>query len=377
MSKQKFTIFERQALWMAHSKKCAYTGEVLGLQNMHIDHIVNEGLAENPAAFAKLKADWGLPDDFDIYGYGNLLPCTQARNLQKNDLQFDKPTGLFFLQIAANKIDVVETNIEKLKKQQDKFKGVLVLQGLIGEGKLSVEEVASLLENYQSKTEDVFELIEGLGFVEHETITRIRKTEIDELRKLPIKLGLNTHIDGVELTNDNTEKVFVRTCEEYENAMKSGFFPYTTFDIKMATYFEHQCGLLKSLATAEIPEVSHIANPRIGIVDLHLLPFNMFFHWGDQKQDWAPNTSYQDKIDQGELFVKSIKSNLLRIESEANGQQLIEVARADFNNDGIEDILLFEYCYAVGGTFGAGGIKVISRTTPNGLFEEIDMNSKS
>lgn len=51
------------------------------------------------------------------------------------------------------------------------------------------------------------------------------------------------------------------------------------------------------------------------------------------------------------------------------GQQLIEVARADFNNDGIEDILLFEYCYATHGTLGFGGIRILTRKTENGLFE--------
>lgn len=53
------------------------------------------------------------------------------------------------------------------------------------------------------------------------------------------------------------------------------------------------------------------------------------------------------------------------------GQQLIEVARADFNGDGIEDILLFEYCYATHGTFGFGGITIIISRRADGLFEPI------
>jgi len=68
-----------------------------------------------------------------------------------------------------------------------------------------------------------------------------------------------------------------------------------------------------------------------------------------------------------------VSQNLLRIESAAMGQQLIEVARADFNGDGIEDILLFEYCYATGGTLGFGGIKIITRLSSDGMFELVSL----
>jgi hypothetical protein len=53
------------------------------------------------------------------------------------------------------------------------------------------------------------------------------------------------------------------------------------------------------------------------------------------------------------------------------GQQLIEVARADFNGDGIEEILLFEYTWAIGGTFGAGGMRILTRKNEDALFEEV------
>jgi len=51
------------------------------------------------------------------------------------------------------------------------------------------------------------------------------------------------------------------------------------------------------------------------------------------------------------------------------GQQLVEVARADFNGDGCEDILLFEYCYATHGTLGFGGVRILSRRSIDGKFE--------
>ena len=51
------------------------------------------------------------------------------------------------------------------------------------------------------------------------------------------------------------------------------------------------------------------------------------------------------------------------------GQMLKEVVRADFNNDGIEDVLLFEYHHVTKGTFAYGGIIVLTQKSMNGKFE--------
>jgi hypothetical protein len=52
-------------------------------------------------------------------------------------------------------------------------------------------------------------------------------------------------------------------------------------------------------------------------------------------------------------------------------QHLIEVVRADFNGDGLEEILLFNYFYVTDGTFGSGGILILARKAPDGLFEVV------
>lgn len=78
--------------------------------------------------------------------------------------------------------------------------------------------------------------------------------------------------------------------------------------------------------------------------------------------------TYQDLVDEGILAVKRVSSNLLEVEA-AMGQTLIEAVRADLNNDGVEDMLLFEYCYATKGTLGYGNVIILTRKTPNSLFE--------
>ena len=40
MARQKFSAAEREAIRLAHEKKCAYTRELIDVSRFHIDHIV-------------------------------------------------------------------------------------------------------------------------------------------------------------------------------------------------------------------------------------------------------------------------------------------------------------------------------------------------
>lgn len=59
MSQKKFTAAEREAIWLAHGKRCAYTGKLLDVSNFHIDHIIPVAIAKESAAlkdkFSKLN----------------------------------------------------------------------------------------------------------------------------------------------------------------------------------------------------------------------------------------------------------------------------------------------------------------------------------
>ncbi|MFP5444329.1 MAG: hypothetical protein ACLGIY_12185 [Betaproteobacteria bacterium] len=370
MSTQKFSAAEREAIWLAHEKKCAYTRELLDVSNFHIDHVVAESLATDPVELAKVKSDLGLSEDFDIFGYGNLLPCRSGANLQKGSLVLDKAHTHFFLGIASSKVKEIEAHLLRLEKRKLRGKAIVLLQQCLERGDLSPEEVSTILQEHSDQPEQIFELIEGMQFAGLAEVRFIAKTEIEALRDRPIRLGENDHIDGVTLTSATDETRQVRTCREYDDAIKDGYFAYTNFDIKMSTWFEHQCGLLKSLQASTTPTQSFVSQPRVSIIDLDLLPFSLFPCIGESGEDADPDATYQSKVDDGTLVIKRIRQNMFRIEQpEGMGQQLIEVARADFTGDGIEDILLFEYCYATHGTLGFGGIHIITRTSASGKFE--------
>ena len=226
------------------------------------------------------------------------------------------------------------------------------------------------------KPEEItFELIKDIKFADGTEVKSIAKANIDDLRDLPVWMGGSDHIDELRLTHKQKEKLYVRTCREYDSAMESGYYADTGFEVKMSVWFKYQCGLLTALETAEIPRKSFISDPKVGVLNLELLRFAIFPYNIAESSDWEEardiKTTYQDMVEAGVLKIEAADNHVLRVEDEGMAQTLEEVVRADFNNDGIEDILVFEYHRAIGGTLGFGGIIMLTRKSIDGKLEEV------
>ena len=235
MSRKKFSAVEREAIWLAHEKKCAYTGELIDVSNFHIDHIIPESLATAPTTLKNTITKFGLPVDFDIHGYGNLLPCQPRINFQKHDSILSQTP--YFLSIAAEKKPKIEENLDRIKKRETKGKALILLQQHLEFDYITPREISEILQSHAEQPEVVFELIEGMQFANTAEVKFVAKADIESLRDRPIRFGENKHIDGVTLTNGEGKQAYVRTCREYESALEEGYSPYTNFDLKMSTWF--------------------------------------------------------------------------------------------------------------------------------------------
>jgi hypothetical protein len=149
--------------------------------------------------------------------------------------------------------------------------------------------------------------MESLKLAEDEELKAIRKCEIGELKRRPVNLSPNTHVEGLTLHNGR-EDTLVRMCEEYSAALRAGFYLQTTFDMSMATFFVWQYGLLDALDGAVVADKSFISEPRAGITDLHLMPF-AFFPVLERPPDPPPLETYQDMVDKGSLVVKRVTTH--------------------------------------------------------------------
>lgn len=367
MSSQKFSAAEREAIYRAHDGKCAYTRQLLDLASFHIDHVLPEDLAADQTALAEVKRKLNLDETFDLFGYENLLPATPGANMQKGPRVFSPDDCRFYLGIAAVKKPDVLKHLGAIERRNTKGKALVLLAEAVESGKMTRAEVAQMLELYSAEPEGVFELLRAVDFGDSEYVDKIAKADIDSLRDRPV-LGTS---EVLELTHFSMAKRPVRTCREYELAISEGYYASTTYDIKTATRFVHKAELLTALERAATPTQSFIDSPRVSVADLHRLPFRLFPDLSSERSEEEMMKTYQDKVDEGELVIKTVRQNLLVVEGVGMGQQLMEVARADFNGDGIEDVLVFEYAWATGGTFGAGSIRILTRKSADGLFEEV------
>lgn len=366
MSKQQFSVIEREAIFVAYGKKCAYTREPLDFGTFHIDHILPESLSDDPVRFEEIRTQLNI-GEFNLSGFGNLVPCKPEINLQKGHLVLEPAHVHYFLGIAASKTTTIENNIALIAARNAKGKALILLQRCLDNGQLTVKEVAALLDKYQDNTEEIFNLIVNMRFADATEVSVISKSDIEGVKDLQMKFGRNDHIDGLNLVDKNEERRFVRTCRQYIDAVMAGFCPASGFDIKIAAYFEHYCGLLVALEAATIPTISYISAPYVSIANMNLMPFDIFPQLGDTVIPVVG--TYQDQIDKRNLRVRNVTSNSFNVESEYMGHSLVEAVRADFNNDGIEDVLCFEYSYATKGTLGFGGIRVLTRLSPESNFE--------
>lgn len=374
MSNQKFSAIEREAIWISHQKKCVYTRELIDVANFHIDHVLPENLLSRPEEFTKAKTKFGLSNDFDLLGFGNVLPCKAEINLQKSSNLFSENAIHFYLELASKKKKEIELNISKIEKRINQGKAIILLQQLVESGRLTKVEFAQALEKCSQAPDESFNLLCQMEFSEKSNVRVVYKSDIDQLMDMPVKFGRNDHINSIPMINEHDEKYEVSTCNQYLNAIKDGYYVAGGVFIKIASWLEHYTGLLLSLKSATLPDISYISSPKVGVSDLQLIPATIFPFMEEPDVPLTGKT-YQDLIDEGILTVKRVSSNLLEVETDTMGQTLIEAVRADFNNDGAEDILLFEYCYATKGTLGYGNVIILTRNTPSSLFELVTLES--
>src|ERR1700674_1132207 len=93
-NRKTITTAARLALWEAHGRKCAYTGEPVAWSELEIDYIIP--VKSDAARKTELHGAGIIGADFDINGFENLLPTKAHRNNQKSiSSQMKDPLGSF------------------------------------------------------------------------------------------------------------------------------------------------------------------------------------------------------------------------------------------------------------------------------------------
>lgn len=381
MARKTFPTSKRAAIWQAHNYRCIYCTELVVFADLDIDHIIPDYLKEKPEQLSDLLKDYEL-GDFDIDGLMNLVPSHRHCNLQKRGQILPKSRALHFLSIAESRYDKACKIEFELKEQAKKDKFAVLLQVALDEGRISPEQLTKLVTRY-NESQNIFEVLSAFPFVDSELKGFISSTDIDSLYDRPIlprRYGLEKLNMGRK-TSDGEEKIEVKTCHEWAEAVRDGYYALTTYDIKEETYFKRVYALVIALAKAKVPKHSFISEQRVSIANFDLLPVTLLPALsGDDVEELqrfeSEGVHIRDLIEQGRVKVVSSSPLSLTLHYNYMGLYLNEILRADLNDDGVEDLLLGIYSWTLEGTFGAGGTVALSRLgidQPFTTAENIDL----
>ena len=363
MARKKFPTSKRASIWRAHECRCVYCTELVTFADLDVDHIIPNHLRDRPEQFSRLLDEYGLNGDFEVDGLLNLVPSHRHCNLQKGGKILSKSRTIHFLSIAERKYSKALKIEAELIKQVQKDSIAVLLQVALEQGRLSQEELNSLMTGL-TEYQNLFEVLTSFPFVDSELIGFLSSKETDFLYDRPILPRCN----GLDKLNmiKGIYKVEVRTCREWAEASRDGYYALTTYDLKEEAFFKRVYSLIVALAQAKIPKYKYISDQKVSIANFDLLPVTLLPVLSSEgvkelKRFESEGIHISDLINQGRVKIVSSSPLSLTLHYDYMGLNMKEILRADLNDDGIEELLIGSYEWALGGTYGAGSTLVLAR----------------
>ena len=372
MSKTIFDNITRSALWSVYNNTCFYCNLPLDWGDLHIDHIIPEFLSEKIEMFDIIKKDFDLDLKFDLNAFYNLVPTHSKCNLKKSHNLFSKATSLFYLELALKNENEIKAEIDKLKRRKNKGQILSKLQSALTTNLISTKELKDLINEAEKNNWNLTQIKLPIGVEFIDDIYDVFYLNTDFSIFLDKKLLLSDGSDSLELMNDNDETISVSTLKEWKIAIEKNFYPMTTFAIKMSSSFTYLEEFIKAIQEAKLPKFSFISEPWIAIDNLdNLSPSIIYDPEGRLVEYTDKGMSIGDLV--RKKIIKISKTSFFEISLECFGFEtsLIEEFRADFNNDGIEDIFVRGWTRAINGTMGFGFTSILTKYSDKHLIIEV------
>lgn len=370
MSQKIFDNIIRSALWTSYNYTCFYCTQSLEWGDLHIDHIIPEYLAHDKEKFDQIKFEYELDKNFDLDAFYNLVPTHSKCNQRKNDSLYPKASALFYINLTLKSISRIETEIEKLKRRKDKGQIISKLQSALSANLITSLELKAIMMEAEKNLWDIkaIKLPKGVDFIDDVYDLFYLNTDCSIL--LDKKLLFGGVYDYLELANDNEDILNISTLREWKNARKKGYYPANNASIKMSSNITFLEEFLKALEKAKMPKVSFVSEPWIDIDNLDYLSPNVIHDFEENLRKYIKSgTSVGDLVRQKIITINENDNFKISLEFEGMETSLIEIFRADFNNDGIEDIFVSGATRAIKGTFCVGFTTILTRYSEKHLID--------
>ena len=256
------------------------------------------------------------------------------------------------------------------------FATVVLALTLFAQGALSraIPQRKKPPQNSNAVERDVVFPFTGKLLVEGRVVRgSIRKSEIDDLLARRVRL-LDSPSDGEYGLGFSFEEGHfpVFSCQEWMQVRAQGSGGLNTRETVREAPFVDTCSFLSALRLAKPARRSFIANPKVGLSNLNLLPANVLESLsgegvGTIQRLTARGVKISDLVAKRKVKVLARTKNSVRLDYDLE-MHLTEMGRADFDGDGIEDIFVSTAKYATPGTFRYFDYFILTRRSPAAGF---------
>jgi hypothetical protein len=334
---------------------------------LEIDHVLPLSLAKTPSKFSEVISQLALPSDFSVFSLRNLLPAHRICNLKKRDRIFNESNARYFLEIADQKLGGVEDLIPKLELEASRDKLLALVRSALQSGNADLGDILDTA----SKT-DKFPLGATVDFESGSWQVVADSEKINSLFDEPVNLHVEGKERGIQFTNGNNSKITISTCREYRAALVAGYYPSDNLNLRLSFALATTTAVLEAASRAKLAPVSYIRSPRYGVRSFGLLPAQLAPTIRADRSDLVPRSdcaTLQELIEAGTISAEILSDREVVIDCQGHGVALTELMRADFDGDGVEEILIKTHFYIKFATFRSLGVGLLRRNDRVALFE--------
>ncbi len=190
------------------------------------------------------------------------------------------------------------------------------------------------------------------------------RAQIQHMSDMPVvdRLGAEITVTMAHPTNLSVAPAECRTCRDFREARFDGWYAATSRDMRREAYFIRACGALSMLTKASKAEHSY---------------FTSGSPQAEEVADFAGAMKFGESVAGPDaLRVEKGQGHVWRVEADDLSIAIHELANADFDNDGIEEILAFTAGAPVGGTAAFYEVGLLEKDSPDaGLsFSPLDFS---
>ncbi len=363
----------RIALWETYGQCCAYCDDPVPFGAMEVDHIVPQGWRTLPTnerdeRYSKI----GIASDFDLDSALNLYPSCSRCNLKKRDSQLPGAMPIY-LKVAQSKSKRVLARQEQIERDWTSERAKTSLALSIETGSLTIDDATAILVENGTRLKDL-KLSSSFPLFGEGGLTNLNPDDYEQYLDTALILP-DWMPEGLDLISPNGNLIHVKTLREYQQAKKNGSEPTCNAGSKTAySYFDRPIQLLDIAKDSKPAAQSYIRSPLKGLADIDLLPSSLLsFLFEDSESTSKPlnQSTIGDLVRADKVTIRHVSSDMVSFRHDDNWTYMVELMRADTNNDGIEELVIHWGGGPLHGTMSLGEVKILKKASATGTFSEI------